>query len=89
MYIQAYKQTLLLQYEEKCDECLQYIVTTDETWAHYFTPEVKGHHWNGDIFRFRNRTKQEQLFLLENCNFIILGYAVYPTHRLLYYAKGY
>ena len=33
--------TLLAQYEEKGDEFLQSIVTTDETWVHYFTPESK------------------------------------------------
>ena len=33
--------TLLAQYEEKGDEFLQSVVTTDETWVHYFSSESK------------------------------------------------
>jgi hypothetical protein len=31
----------LVHYSEKADNCLQWIVTSDETWVHHYQPETK------------------------------------------------
>jgi histone-lysine N-methyltransferase SETMAR len=55
---------LLQQYEGEGAEFLDSLVTSDDTWAHYFTPESKTYKHAVETHRFSTPQKKRKQFFL-------------------------